>query len=80
MVNPLGAISSTAMLLRRSLGVTVEDEAVVECAFSAAPASGARTVAPALGGATSIVELGETVRGRFERQLDHLVEGGLTVG
>ncbi len=66
--NPLGAILSAALLLRHSLGLTAEAEAL-ERAVEAALDRGART--RDLGGDLSTAAMGEAVRAELARLAEH---------
>jgi 3-isopropylmalate dehydrogenase len=60
--NPVGTILSAAMLLRHSLGLEAEAQAVERAVWDAV-ANGART--PDLGGASSTVEVADAILARF---------------
>ena len=66
------------MLMRWLLGLTAETE-VVERAVAETLAAGIRTTDLAPDGAVSTARMGDAVCDRLQRQLDHLVEGGLTM-
>ncbi|HEX9484075.1 MAG TPA: 3-isopropylmalate dehydrogenase [Gemmatimonadaceae bacterium] len=65
--NPVGAILSTALLLRYSLGMDAGARAI-ERAVSDALAEGART--PDVGGSATTVEVAESVLGRLQLALE----------